>query len=164
MSRLYSMSKNTAVPNDIVAMIWYPDSWQWEKRYKWNKTEVQYAELFSAGAVAKLCSFRKINRCGKSLCCQSFTVPSWRIMNKWSFISPMGTILYEGPLFLSSLDRTSKNNKRMHLLSYSSGGHCVAFVSLALSHSFKFCPDSNLRISLSYSRKHICASSMWSCR
>lgn len=42
-------------------------SWQGEKRYKWNKTEVQCAKLFSAEAVAKICSFRKINRCGKSL-------------------------------------------------------------------------------------------------
>lgn len=32
-------------------------------------------------------------------------------MNKLGFISPMGTILYEGPLFLSSLHIMSKNKK-----------------------------------------------------
>lgn len=48
-------------------------------------------------------------------------------MNKSSFISPMGTILSESPLFLSSPHSIKIiKRKRMHLLSNGIEGHCVA--------------------------------------
>lgn len=145
---------------------WYSSndlgSWQLtgrKKRWKWNKTEVQYCELFSAGAVAKIWLLAHLGRLtdvANHSAVNLLQFPRWRTMNKLGFIFPNGTILYEGPLFLSSPHSTPKNKKkRMHLLSNPTEGHCEA-----LSHSFKFCPDSNFHISLTYRRKHICESSM----
>lgn len=64
---------------------------------------------------------------------------------------------------LSSWHSMAKNKKkRLYLLSHQTEGHCAAFFSVSLSHLFKFCPDSNLRISFTYSGKHICGSSIQS--
>lgn len=119
---------------------------------------MQCAELFSARAVAKIWRLAHLGRLTDVAnhsavnLLQFWAGELW--INRVSYLQ--WELFFMRVLFsFPRLHSTSKNKKRgEHLLS---SGHCVAFSSVALSHSFKFCPDSNF-VNWSYLQEetHLC--------
>lgn len=130
------------------------DIWRGERRWKWNKTEVQYCELFSGMAkISLLAHFGRLTDVANHFAVNLCTVSELKNYEKFVYLQ-WELIFTWGLLFLSSLHSRSKNisgKKKKGCICYPTRlrGHCVAIslslsLSVGLSHSFKFCPDSNL--------------------